>query len=42
MTTAKLQFKPVSPARRDAARTREGLLTAAFEEIYHTGFQAAT
>lgn len=38
---SKLQFTAVNPSRRDAVRTRQKLLDAAFEEIYRTGFQGS-
>ncbi len=41
MSEDKLQFKPVSTAKRNAARTRESLLNAAYDEIYRTGFQGS-
>ncbi len=41
MDTAKLQFKPLSPTRRNAVKTRERLLNAAYEEVYRTGFQGS-
>lgn len=41
MDKEKLQLKAPAPSRRDAARTRERLLQAAFDEIYRTGFQGS-
>ncbi len=41
METKKIRFKPTTPAKRNAVKTREGLLSAAYEEIYLTGFQGS-
>ena len=41
MDTIKLQFTALAPTRRNAVKTRERLLNAAYEEIYRTGFQGS-